>query len=133
MHAMNADLTFYPLPCNCCISRRYEDESVSRTGLGAEYLSMLKPGFGNYQYLLRPETAESVFVAWRLTGDPRYRAAAWRIFSAIKRLQAEGSGGFYGLQDVRYGFVQAASAGRAASSMRVVDLQPSYFIAETLK
>ena len=88
---------------------------------------------GNFQYLLRPETAESVFIAWRMTGDLRYRDAAWRIFTAIKRLQVEWSGGFHGLQDVRLGFVRPKTASRAAEAKRVVDVQPSYFIAETLK
>lgn len=113
---------------------RYEDESVSSTGLGGEWLSMWRGAIdGNFEYLLRPETAESVFIAWRVTGDPRYREAAWRMFSAIKKLQVEWSGGFHGLQDVRKGFARAASAERAAESRGVVDLQPSYFIAETLK
>jgi hypothetical protein len=31
------------------------------------------------------------------------------------------------------GFVRPKSADRVAHAMRVVDLQPSYFIAETLK
>jgi hypothetical protein len=48
---------------------------------------------GNFRYLLRPEVAESVFVAWRMTGDERYRHVAWRIFGAIKLLQVEWSGG----------------------------------------
>lgn len=118
-----------------CPSRRYEHESVSSTGLGAEdlYLHDIDSPPGNFQYLLRPETVESVFVAWRLTGDTRYRDAAWRIFGAIKRLQVEWNGGFHGLEDVRMGFVRAKSAKRYAESMRVVDLQPSYFMAETLK
>ncbi len=116
-------------------SCRYDHESVSSTGLGAEviYLDNNELPPGNFQYLLRPETAESVFVAWRLTGDTRYRDAAWRIFGAIKRLQVEWSGGFHGLEDVRMGFVRAKNAKRAAESKRVVDLQPSYFMAETLK
>ncbi|KAF7338960.1 alpha-1,2-Mannosidase [Mycena venus] len=37
------------------------------------------------RYMLRPEISESVFLAWRLTGDARYRSYAWDIFSAIER------------------------------------------------
>ena len=109
---------------------------MTGTGLGGEYMRLDEGSShmdGNFQYLLRPETVESVFVAWRVTGDERYRDAAWRIFTAIQRLQVEWSGGFHGLHDVRLGFLRPNSSGSAASAMRVVDLQPSYFIAETLK
>lgn len=34
--------------------------------------------------LLRPETAESLFVLWRVTHDPLYREWGWRIFQAIQ-------------------------------------------------
>ena len=34
-------------------------------------------------YILRPETAESLFVLNQLTGDPIYREWAWEIFKAI--------------------------------------------------
>ena len=49
----------------------------------------LKEGFveimdGKYQ--LRPETIESVFVLWRITGDPKYQDIAWEMFQSITRL-----------------------------------------------
>jgi hypothetical protein len=123
------------LTSNSANGFRYEDKLVSRTGLGGEYMQIDQDGGlrGNFRYLLRPEVAESVFVAWRTTGDQRYRDVAWRIFAAIKLLQVEWSGGFHGLEDVRLGFVRPSSGGSAARAKRVVDLQPSYFMAETLK
>ncbi|KAJ7154327.1 glycoside hydrolase [Mycena crocata] len=36
------------------------------------------------QYMLCPEIAESIFLAYRLTADARYRALAWDIFNAIE-------------------------------------------------
>ena len=30
--------------------------------------------------LLRPETVESLFVLWRVTGDAQYREWGWHIF-----------------------------------------------------
>lgn len=36
------------------------------------------------QYQLRPEAIESVFVLYRLTGDPKLREEAWRMFTAIE-------------------------------------------------
>ena len=36
------------------------------------------------KYLLRPETIESVYLMYRVTGDERYRNMGWRIFLAIE-------------------------------------------------
>ena len=45
------------------------------------------------RYMLRPETIESLFIAYRLTGDQRYRDHGWRIFQAIeKHCRVEGGG-----------------------------------------
>ncbi|KAF8155072.1 hypothetical protein K438DRAFT_1973944 [Mycena galopus ATCC 62051] len=45
---------------------------------------MSSPEFCSPQPPSSPEIAESVFLAWRLTRDPRYRTYAWSIFSAIE-------------------------------------------------
>lgn len=37
------------------------------------------------RYQLRPEAIESVFVLFRLTGDPKLREDAWRMFTAIEK------------------------------------------------
>eukprot|EP00467_Chlorarachnion_reptans_P011364 CAMPEP_0114532346 /NCGR_PEP_ID=MMETSP0109-20121206/26614_1 /TAXON_ID=29199 /ORGANISM="Chlorarachnion reptans, Strain CCCM449" /LENGTH=759 /DNA_ID=CAMNT_0001715399 /DNA_START=323 /DNA_END=2606 /DNA_ORIENTATION=+ len=37
------------------------------------------------RYILRPETIESIFVMYRVTGNPKYRDMGWRIFEAIQR------------------------------------------------
>lgn len=39
----------------------------------------------NRQYILRPEAIESVFILYRLTGDPALPEAAWRMFTAIEK------------------------------------------------
>lgn len=36
-------------------------------------------------YLLRPETVESLFVLYRLTGEQKYRDWGWEIFQAIEK------------------------------------------------
>lgn len=36
------------------------------------------------KYQLRPETIESVYIAWKLTGDPKYREIGWSMFQAIQ-------------------------------------------------
>lgn len=50
--------------------------------------------------LLRPETVESLFVLWRVTGDPTYRAWGWHIFRAFERWCRLESGGYANLDSV---------------------------------
>ncbi|GAA5913944.1 glycoside hydrolase family 47 protein [Sporobolomyces salmoneus] len=50
--------------------------------------------------ILRPETAESLFVAYRVTGDPIYREWGWRIFEAFKKHCRLEEGGFASIRDV---------------------------------
>ncbi|KAG1223028.1 hypothetical protein G6F35_004919 [Rhizopus arrhizus] len=36
------------------------------------------------RYLLRPETVESLYILYRVTGDPKYQEYGWEIFRAIE-------------------------------------------------
>ncbi|KAL3953307.1 hypothetical protein ACCO45_013250 [Purpureocillium lilacinum] len=38
------------------------------------------------RYILRPEAVESIFVMYRVTGDPAWQDAAWRMWNAIDEL-----------------------------------------------
>lgn len=38
------------------------------------------------RYILRPEAIESVFIMYRITGDPSYLEAAWDMFNAIQAI-----------------------------------------------
>lgn len=53
------------------------------------------------RYQLRPEAIESVFYLWRITGDRKYRDAAWRMWEGIAR-EAETELAFAAVDDVRY-------------------------------
>lgn len=46
------------------------------------------------ELLNRPETVESLFTAFRLTGDKRYRDHGWEIFQAIEKHCRIPSGGY---------------------------------------
>ncbi|KAF7303417.1 alpha-1,2-Mannosidase [Mycena indigotica] len=84
------------------------------------------------RYILRPETIESLFVAWRLTGNPRYRAYAWRIFQSIERECRLPSGGYAGIKnilDARHHEEQVAQRG----AERWEDKMETFFVSETLK
>ncbi|GJE97807.1 glycoside hydrolase family 47 protein [Phanerochaete sordida] len=52
------------------------------------------------RYILRPETVESLFIAYRLTGDPRYREYGWSIFQAIEKHCRIESGGYASILNV---------------------------------
>lgn len=51
--------------------------------------------------LLRPETVESLFVMWRVTGDPLYREWGWQIFESLRTFARVDGAGYSGLKDVR--------------------------------
>jgi hypothetical protein len=71
-------------------------------------------------YILRPETAESLFVLSQLTKDPIYRDWSYEIFTSINK-HCKTTYGFGALRDV-----SRPSAG-------VDDRMESFFLAETLK
>jgi len=71
-------------------------------------------------YILRPETAESLFVLSQLTKDPIYRDWSYEIFTNINK-HCKTSYGFGALRDV-----SRPQAG-------VDDRMESFFLAETLK
>ncbi|KAJ7644151.1 glycoside hydrolase [Roridomyces roridus] len=52
------------------------------------------------RYILRPETVESLFLAFRLTGDEMYREWAWRIFEAIEKHCRVETGGYASIINV---------------------------------
>ncbi|KAG2022608.1 mannosyl-oligosaccharide 1,2-alpha-mannosidase [Coprinopsis cinerea AmutBmut pab1-1] len=46
------------------------------------------------RYMLRPETVESLFIAYRLTGDSLFREQGWQIFQAIEKHCRVETGGY---------------------------------------
>jgi len=52
------------------------------------------------RYILRPETIESLFIAYRLTGDDRYREYGWKIFQSIEKYSRVESGGYASILNV---------------------------------
>ncbi|KAF9446193.1 glycoside hydrolase family 47 protein [Macrolepiota fuliginosa MF-IS2] len=91
-----------------------ERQRLSGKSRGRDY-AVRKSG-----YLLRPETVESFFLLWKITGDWKWRARGWAIFEAIQK-ETKTAAGYASLRSVE------RSPGRKEDSM------PSYFLAETLK
>ncbi|KAJ3085971.1 mannosyl-oligosaccharide alpha-1,2-mannosidase, partial [Quaeritorhiza haematococci] len=50
--------------------------------------------------LLRPETVESLFYMWRITGDEKYREWGWKIFEGFEKWAKVETGGYADLDDV---------------------------------
>ncbi|KAF5360039.1 hypothetical protein D9758_007642 [Tetrapyrgos nigripes] len=73
------------------------------------------------RYLLRPEILESLFLAYRLTGDLKYRNYAWDMFQAIEKNSKLPEGGYTTVLDVDW------------LPPRREDKQETFFLSETLK
>jgi mannosyl-oligosaccharide alpha-1,2-mannosidase len=71
--------------------------------------------------LLRPETVESLFYLYRLTGDRQYQDWGWEIFQAFETYSRVSSGGYTSLNDVE----------KIPPPSR--DKMESFFLGETLK
>ncbi|KAK4986378.1 mannosyl-oligosaccharide alpha-1,2-mannosidase [Elasticomyces elasticus] len=72
--------------------------------------------------LQRPETVESLFYMWRITGDEKYREWGWEMFqSFVKYTAVEGDGGFSSINSVD------------TISPSTRDNMESFWLAETLK
>ena len=72
--------------------------------------------------LLRPETLESLFVLYRLTGDQKYREWGWQIFNAFEKHTRVPDGGYSSISNVK-----------DAGNPRFRDKMESFFLSETLK
>lgn len=69
------------------------------TSLGTLSISVIN---SRTQFFLpdRPETVESLFIAYRLTGDNKYREYGWRIFLSIEKFCRVETGGYASILNV---------------------------------
>ncbi|KAG0342856.1 Mannosyl-oligosaccharide 1,2-alpha-mannosidase IB [Podila humilis] len=106
----------------------------TETGLGADEIAFLATEHQrgkefempepNGFYVIDPEYAlrpvESLFVLYRITGDPKYQEYAWTIAEAIEK-------------HCKTQFGYSALANVMDSTEGLTDYMPSHFLAETLK
>ncbi|CAI5723676.1 unnamed protein product [Peronospora destructor] len=71
-------------------------------------------------YILRPETVESLFYLYRVTKNPKYREYGWKIFEALET-HAKTKHGYAGVVDV------------TELPAQTENKMESFFLAETLK
>ena len=86
--------------------------------------------------ILRPETVESLFVAFQLTGDDVYRRWGWQIFEAFRRhcRVDGGKAGYAGIVDVDAETPQQIDRMETCVSARALPrLTSSFWLSETLK
>ena len=88
------------------------------------------------KYILRPETVESVFVLYRVTGDEKYREIGWKIFEALNK-QCRTPSAYSGLKNVNHKAEQVKPTARLQhlppDPTNWNDSMESFFLAETLK
>jgi mannosyl-oligosaccharide alpha-1,2-mannosidase len=87
--------------------------------------AQLPPGFveiSDKRYILRPEAIESVFVSWRITGQPEFQEAAWKMWKGVKTATTAGN-------------VTAAvkDVVKRGGEMKHENYMESFWFAETLK
>ncbi|KDR68814.1 hypothetical protein GALMADRAFT_256675 [Galerina marginata CBS 339.88] len=73
------------------------------------------------RYILRPETVESLFIAYRLTGNQKYRDEGWKIFQSIQKFCRVESGGYASILNVD------------DAGTEKMDKMETFFVSETLK
>ena len=83
------------------------------------------------RYVLRPETIESVFVMWRVTGDPKWQDVGWEMFEAVTRLTRT-KYGFAGVGDV-FGNPSLAFGGELAKRNEEEDEEGGEMLLERRK
>ncbi|KAG5653419.1 hypothetical protein H0H81_000530 [Sphagnurus paluster] len=83
---------------------RYEGDGTTGTSKRDWYIKGARPAGEeppyDARYILRPETIESLFIAYRLTGDEQYRKYGWEIFQAIEKYCRVESGGYASILNV---------------------------------
>ncbi|CAN1306066.1 Mannosyl-oligosaccharide 1,2-alpha-mannosidase MNS1 [Linum perenne] len=96
----------------------YESTPTKLAGENYFFRSGQDMSVGTSWNILRPETVESLFYLWRLTGNRTYQEWGWNIFQAFEK-NSRVEGGYVGLKDVNTGIKD--------------NMMQSFFLAETLK
>ncbi|KAG0741213.1 hypothetical protein G6F62_009250 [Rhizopus arrhizus] len=81
--------------------------------------------FGDERYLLRPETIESLFILYRITGDQKYQEYGWEIFQAIEKW-CKTKSAFAAIQNVDRDDIEDIEDNQ-------IDSMESFLFAETFK
>ncbi|KAI1455300.1 glycoside hydrolase family 47 protein [Annulohypoxylon moriforme] len=108
---------------DCKWDQKLFDEAKSKR---PEYKEHLPLGFTTAKdprYILRPETIESVFIMYRITGNPMWQDLGWEMFTAVANGTKTALGTHAAVEDVT----------QASGSLPQSDYMESFWLAETLK
>ena len=93
---MSSTLGVYVLSlCGLCLHLLFSIQSLNMIMMMIQDMSV-----GTSWNILRPETVESLFYLWRLTGNKTYQDWGWNIFEAFEK-NSRIESGYVGLKDVR--------------------------------
>ncbi|KAF9170960.1 hypothetical protein BGX20_008281 [Mortierella sp. AD010] len=98
---------------------KFEKGRDSNTFISNSKSYYIRQSGKNAKYILRPETIESLWILYRLTGEKKYQDQAWEIFQSIEA-NCRTSIAYSGLRDVN-------------SKGSYDDKMESFFLAETMK
>ncbi|KAM5355938.1 hypothetical protein ACJ41O_002584 [Fusarium nematophilum] len=120
---LSAEITYFqitrpPPP----IGAPREKPAVFETDPDAAWRQDFQVRPGDVHNLQRPETVESLFYMWRITGDVQYREWGWEMFKSFMNHTAVRNGG---------GFTSLRDASVVPPKTR--DNMESFWLAETLK
>ncbi|KAI9254303.1 glycoside hydrolase [Sporodiniella umbellata] len=103
-----------------------EDEVPNRTNRTLEPPIPIPEGMSarDRRYLLRPETVESLYILYRVTGDPRYQEYGWEIFQAIEK---------FCKTPVAYAAIRNVNLANNTHQLNQMDKMESFLFAETFK
>ncbi|KAK1422767.1 hypothetical protein QVD17_18053 [Tagetes erecta] len=102
-------------------SEGYSEDGLDGGNKTSEYIHDIIIKHADRHNLLRPETVESFFILYRITGDSKYREWGWSIFEAFEKYTKVDSGGYSSLDDV------------TVLPPRRRDKMETFFLGETLK
>ncbi|PWN97071.1 seven-hairpin glycosidase, partial [Tilletiopsis washingtonensis] len=103
---------------------RFEDWYIKQAPRAAPHIPRPSPLI-DARNILRPETVESLFIAFQLSGDPIYRQWGWDIFQAFVRHARLPSGAFASIKNVQ--------ADLFDEGIEHEDRMESFWLSETLK
>ncbi|GAN06720.1 glycoside hydrolase family 47 protein [Mucor ambiguus] len=89
--------------------------------------------FGDKRYILRPETVESLFILYRITGDQKYQEYGWEIYQAIEK-HCKTKSAYATIRNVdRIRGEDDDDEGEPLDGFNQIDSMESFLFAETFK
>lgn len=121
-----------PLDCEWSTERWHDgiaDQAVLQSTNDPKQIieeNALQPGItkiGDRRFMLRPEAIESIFILYRITGDPTLRDTAWDMFTAITNATET---------PIAHSAIEDVMVQNATQTTKLDECE-SFWLAETLK